>query len=495
METESYRERAQEFLEAYVAERNDFYAGLKDSLDLEPIFDSHAELFSEDSIGALFAAHEAAPPKRRRRDQYLLSFAVGHALSRHVAEEDQAISAILKETTEDVDGEALGYHDAAVELSQEADRDRRSRLVAARAAIQARANDLRLRRLEKLHTMARELSGMPYLECMQFLSGANFLVLKKQLEAFLAASRERYLRDLDLLAARYLDGTRREDLALHDIRYLLRGVTWEEHFPADRLLSTLKRTLMGLGIDLKKQEHIRIDAEERKGKNADAACFGIRVPDRIYLVLRPHGGLKDYLSLLEKTGQALYLGHISETQPFEFRYLGDGAVSQTFGTLFQGLCHNPEWLEDLLGLAESRELVEFLRFRKLHWLRLYAARFLYEMELHGEYAEAPSSEALTEAYVGHHQETLGVPGVAADFLSSVEDPFYGTAFLRAWIFEAELRQTVEERFGTRWYTRPAAGGFLKDLWSYGTRYRVEELREHIRYMDLDLEPIKRDLTR
>lgn len=492
MELEAYRERAQEFLTAYIQERNDFHAGLKETLELEPIFEAHAELFSEDSIGALFAIHEAAPPTEKRQRQVLLSFAVGTALSRHVQEEDQKIALVLSGERVEVDGHELGFHDCAVQLSQEPDRSRRARLQEARGSIQAKARGLRWARLGKIHEMARELSGMPYLECMQFLLGANFHVLRTQLEAFLTASRDKYSRDLELQSARFLGGLRVSDLGIQDVRYLFRGGPYDAHFPADRLLSVLKRTLMGLGIDLKKQTNIRIDAEERQGKNAEAACFGIRVPGRIYLVLRPHGGVKDYLELLRNAGYALHLGHTSEELPFEFRMLGDEAVGETYGALLQDLSLNPEWLQDLLGISESRELVAFLRLRKLHWLRLYAARFLYEMDLHEGGEEDP--EVLRARYQQHFRATLGFEGDPENFLADVEDPFFGTAHLRAWIFEAELRQKIEERFGTRWYSRPAAGNFLRDLWSHGTRFRVEELAKQIRLMDLDLEPIKRDLT-
>ncbi len=492
MELEHYRTQAQDFLTAYVAERNDFHAGLKDEFKLESIFLTYEALFRKESISKLFSAYEGALPGKKRRDQYLLGFAVGHALNRHVHKQDQEISALLKSSTETVGDEEVAYYDAAVQLAKENDRARRKELLEARGRIQEKTQALRLDRIQAIHAKAQELSGMPYLECLQFTQGANFLVLRSQLEAFLAASRQKYMADLELFAARHLGGIRREEMGPEDASYLLRGKDWDEEFPADRLLSVLKRTLMGLGIDLKKQANIRIDAEERRGKNAEAACFGIRVPGKIYLVLRPHGGLRDYANLLQKTGHALHLGHTAEDQPFEYRYLGDGAVSQTYGALFQGLLHNAEWLKDQLQIEDSRELVAFLRFRKLYWLRRYAARFLYEMELHQTGVENP--EALQERFLTLHLETLGFPGDPKEFLADVEDPFYGTSFLRAWIFEAELRQTIEERFGTRWYTRPAAGGFLKDLWSYGTRYRVEELAKHIRLMDLDLEPIKRDLT-
>jgi oligoendopeptidase F len=487
-----YRDKAQEFLTAYVQERNDFHAGLKEELQLEPIFAAHRELFREDSIGQLFAAHERALPARKRQNQYLLSFAVRTALKLHVHREDEEISGLLKGQVRKVDGEDLGFHECAVQLSQEPDGERRRRLFEARSSIQASTQTLRMARLDKVHEMARELSGMPYLECMQFLLGANFHVLRTQIEAFLAASGERYHRDLELHCARDLGGLRVQELGPQDVRFLFQGGRYDEFFPVDGLLSMLKRTLMGLGIDLKKQSGIRIDAEERRGKNTDAACFGIRVPGRIYLVLRPHGGIQDYLALLRQAGHALHLGHTSEDLPFEYRYLGDEAVGETYGALFQYLTQNPEWLQDFLTLDESREVVEFQRFRKLYWLRLYAMRFLYEMDLHeGVFSGA---EAMQEAFLERHQKALGFPGNGASFLADVEQPFYGTAFLRAWIFEAELRQKMEERFGIRWYSRPAAGNFLKELWSHGTRYRVEGLARHIRMLDLDLEPIKRDLT-
>lgn len=491
MEIVEYRKKAQEFLTAYIEERNDFHAGLEPELQLEPIFAAHAELFREDSIGELFAHHERALPGEKRQAQYLLQFAVGTALDLHVHREDEGISGILKGEVRKVDGEDLGFHECAIQLSKEADRERRKRLYQARSEIQAKTQELRLARLDKVHEMARELSGMPYLECMQFLLGANFHVLRRQIEAFLSASKARYHRDLELHCVRHLGLRNYQDLGPQDIPFLLQGDAYDQSFPVDGLLSVLKRTLMGLGIDLKKQTGIRIDAEERRGKNADAACFGIRVPGRIYLVLRPHGGMRDYLALLRQAGHALHLGHTSEDLPFEYRYLGDTAVGETYGALFQYLTLNPEWLQDLLGVSESRELVEFQRFRKLYWLRHYAMRFLYEMDVHeGGVSGIPAMRA---RYLERCQEALGHPGDQEAFLADVEEPFYGTAFLRAWIFEAELRQTMEERFGIRWYSRPAAGNFLKELWSYGTRYRVEGLARHIRQMDLDLEPITRDL--
>lgn len=492
MDLEAYRGRAQDFLAAFVAERNDFHAGLKDRLELEEIFQGFADLFEPEAVGALFSQFESASPKDRLPRRHLLAFAVRNALSLSVAKEDQEISAQLKESRRQVDGESFDLHGIEIELSKESRRPRREELWKAKVEIQAETDAVRVRRLEILHETARELSGLPYLECMQLVMGVHFPVLRSQLEAFLSASKDKYMRGLELFLAKNLEGLQLERASIADFPFLLRGQAYDQVFPGDRLLSVLKRTLMGLGIDLKKQTNIRIDAEERAGKNSDAACFGIQVPQKIYLVLRPHGGLRDYLALFRKTGHALHLGHTSPELPFEYRSLGDAAVGETYGALFQYLTLNPEWLEDLLGISESRDVVEYQRFRKLLFLRLYAARFLFEMELHesGGY----EVDELKASYRQWTEKALGVPTFGSGFLADLENPFYGTAFLRAWIFEAELRQNIEERFGRRWYSRPAAGNFLKDLWGFGTRYNVEQLAKQIRWMDLDLEPLKRDLT-
>jgi hypothetical protein len=50
------------------------------------------------------------------------------------------------------------------------------------------------------------------------------------------------------------------------------------------------------------------------------------------------------------------------------------------------------------------------------------------------------------------------------------------------------------RFGVRWYSRPKAGDFLKELWSHGQRYSVEEMAARIRMVELDLGPITRELA-
>lgn len=492
MELEAYRKEAQEFLTRYVQERNDFHAGLKETLELEAIFGAHKRLFSQPSIGELFAVHEKAVREEKRRTQYLLGFAVETALSRHVSQEDQQISRVLASTPVRVGAETMSFHEATVSLANEPDRGRRDAIHAARAAVQGATDAARVARLKKMHEMARELSGMPYLECTQFVMGANFHLLRGQIEAFLAASKERYQRELALFAARFLGGLRPEEARPSDMAYLFRGRLFDTLFPKDRLLSVLKRTLMGLGIDLKKQTNIRIDAEERRNKHSDAATFGIRIPSRIYLVLRLRGGLEDYLALLRKAGQALHLGHIAEDQAFEYKYLGDAAVAETYGALFQGLTMNPDWIEDQLEAADGGEFLQFNRFRKLYMLRRYAAEFLYEVELHE--GSCYDAAELKDRYARSLSAALGFAASAEEFLSAVEEPFYGTAFLRAWIFEAELRQKLEERYGKRWYSRPAAGGYLRDLWSFGTKYTVEELAKQIRLQDLDLEPLKRDLT-
>lgn len=483
MQLETYRTEAQDFLEGYVQARNDAHAGLSEAANLEEVFARHEGLFSAEAIAELLAVHEGAAGEAKKRTRFLVDFAVSHALDRAVHDQDVAIAGQL--ATSD-------YHALAVRLTNEEDAGERRAVRDQMAAAQAATDEARIERLRRLHEVARELTGMPYLECRQFLQGSNFHLLRRQVEAFLAASADRYRRDLELFAARMLGGMRAEEVSAADVRFLLRGKEYDQLFPEGQLLSVLKRTLFGIGIDLKKQTNIRIDADERKGKHSDAACFGIRVPERIYLVLRPHGGLKDCLALLRKAGRALHLGHIRPDAAFEYKYLGDDAVGETYGTLFQYLTLNPEWLQDLLGLAEAGELIQYVRFRKLFWLRCYAARFLFEMELHCD--AGYDAAQLKARYAEQMSQTLGFEVGGEDFLADTEDPFWGTSALRAWIFEAELRQTLEERYGRRWYSRPAAGSFLKDLWSFGTKYTVEELAKHIRLMELDLEPIKRDLT-
>jgi len=114
-------------------------------------------------------------------------------------------------------------------------------------------------------------------------------------------------------------------------------------------------------------------------------CAPVRVPDEVYLVMRPHGGQTDYQTLLHELGHALHFAYTRADYPFEYRWVGDNSVTESYAMLFDHLMQHPRWLLRYSGLGK-RELPPFLRaaaLEELQFLRRYCAKLIYEVQLHG----------------------------------------------------------------------------------------------------------------
>ncbi len=490
MDLERYRERARQFLSESRFEGYQHKAGLKTDLDLSPIYEKFEDLFAESAIKELFLLHREAAPKEETRLRFLLNFAIDHALDAAVRDEDAQIARTRATADLRIGGEEVSFHSAAVMLMQEPDRSLRREAMEQRRAVIAEIEPVRIRRLQKFHARAQELTGRSYSELYEFLFKVNFELLSRQLQNFLGASESYYKSRLERFSQEHL-GFGASEMEPWDSTYLVYGSAYDSLFPEGRMLSILKRTLLGMELDLKKLKNLTMDSADRPSKSPYAHCTAVDVPDRVFVSFRPLRGLTDCLALFNEVGQALHYCYTSDEEVFEYKYLGDKAMGETYAFLFQYFTLNDDWCWDFLKIPADSDFLEFNQLRKLYLLRRHAARFLFELKLH---SGAPlESDTFREQYRTSLEGALSMAIDPALALHEVEDSFYGTHHLRAWIFEAELRQIFNNRFGKRWYSRPAAGDFLKSLWSHGHRYTVEELAQQIRLSELDLSPITREL--
>src|SRR5262249_40845423 len=62
-----------------------------------------------------------------------------------------------------------------------------------------------------------------------------------------------------------------------DIGRAWRGAEWDTAFPPDRMLPALEVTLADLGIDLREQQNVELDLEDRPNKDPRAFCSPIEV--------------------------------------------------------------------------------------------------------------------------------------------------------------------------------------------------------------------------
>jgi hypothetical protein len=273
-------------------------------------------------------------------------------------------------------------------------------------------------------------------------------------------------------AARRTVGVGLDELRRSDLPWLLRQREADALFPAERLVPSFVETLAGLGIALDRQPNVVLDVERRAKKSPRAFCAPVRVPHEVHLVVPPIGGRDDYAALFHEGGHAEHFAFVDPDLPFEYRHLGDNAVTEAFAFLLQHLVETPAWLERRLGVREAPALAEHAQAERLFYLRRYAAKLAYELELHdGDLGV----DALADEYAGRLSHAVAVPWPRTTFLVDVDPGFYAASYLRAWALETHLRAALRERFGELWFESPAAGTFLIDLWRDGQRLDADEL--------------------
>jgi hypothetical protein len=474
MNVDAYRADAETFVGEYTREYYRHFAGLQDDLGIEAIYARHERLFTRGAVEELRAAvaDASAAGDEARRRRYLLDFGVDGLLGRATRGQEAELAKREAELSLDVDGERIGFRESAVEQANESDAGRREAIERARlAAIEDQLNPLHEEVLAVQHALSRELGWPSYRAMCAECKGIDLEALERETAAFAAATDAAYPSVVDEPLRRAvgvgLDGARRADLPR-----FFRCAEADAGFPADALVPALRTTLAGLGIDLDAQANIVLDVARRPKKSPRAFCAPVRVPEEIYLVVPPIGGRDDYVALFHESGHAEHYAHVDPGLPFEFRALGDNSVTEAFAFLFDHLVEDPEWLRRRLGAEVDPELAAHVRAVRLLFMRRYAAKLGYELDLHG--AERSLAE-LAGDYAARLSVAVGVSWPAASYLVDVDPGFYAASYLRAWALETHLRATLRERFGPAWFDEREAGAFLRALWREGQRLDAGEL--------------------
>jgi hypothetical protein len=453
-------------------------AGLKEELSIVPIFERHPRLFTRRRIVALGAA-----PRDDERWWPLREFVVAGYLENAAKSLSEAIAARETGDTATWDGKQVPYRALPVLIANEADAERRHALDGLRIELTAAQNPPREQRWDALYAEARSLGYSDYVALCEDVGRVTLDELAAPLEAFLWESEADYRSRL----ADCLRGIGVEPAAAErsDLAYLFRSPQFDSRFPPERLLPSLRETLAGLGIDIERQAGVHLDVAARPQKSPRAFCAAIHIPGEVMLVINPHGGQDDYAALFHEAGHTEHFAHVDSSLPFAARGLGDNSVTEAFAFVMEHLVYHAGWLRQRLGWQDAEDFVGFKRFHKLYAVRRYAAKLLYELELH----RSANPRALSKRYADLLTTVLGVRYNAADYLFDVDDGLYCARYLRAWAFEAQLRHRLEEDFGEEWFRRVEAGKRLKRLWSAGQRRPVEEMARKLGYRGLEFGPL------
>jgi hypothetical protein len=492
-----YRSLAFEFMKEKNRALFDYHSGINAKANLEPVYKKYgSRLFSNRVVEEIIRAVASAESGDIRRLKWFAGFAFDENFATKTLFIDEEIASEKADADYDYNQAQIRRSDSSLEAAVIYEKLKQHKM---------KTRDLYVKRLRIQRESFKWINSESHLcdDCDgdkstspiggRFLSdelGQSLSILEIQLKQFITASGDYYMAHLQKFSKNFLSCSV-DAIEPWDIPILLRGKKFDSLFTDWSPISLVKRTLMGLGVDLKKMDNIFIDTVKRRGKSVTPYCSRIAVPDEIGVSLYPVGGVADVLNLFHLLGEALQSAHVSSEQSFEFSSLGDGAIWSTCGFLFQYLLLNREWLKDYLRLENSDEFRDFIHFRKLYLLRSEAVNFLSGLEY--VRGNVKDEDDLATEVARLKQEVLGHKYDREFAFSSFKSHFGTTDYLRGWIFEAELREILVSRFGERWYSRPGAGDFLKELWSYGQRFTAPELAAKIRLLELDILPLRREL--
>jgi hypothetical protein len=489
---EQYRNEGLAFQEARGREYFLHYTGQKPRLELHPIYERYADLFTLDAIQRLKGQYESTAEYLQRQRwgiKLLRAFAEEHFLEQLTKELTEHIAEFETRTTLRYDSKEMPFHRVVGGLAKEPDPYKRRQLNQQRIQRIGESHEWRLSRLQKLHDGSRTLGYDNYWTMVASWRDCHLSGYADQFTHFLEQTDSLYHRQLREVLPRII-GLPSERAERADVEYFLHLNQYAPWFPESRVVDAYRETLRALGIALDKQNNVGIDDVQRPRKHPRSVCVPIRVPEEIKLSLSLHGGPIDYQTMLHEGGHAQHYAWASSTLPVEFKFAGDPAVSEGYAFLFQHLMLDPLWLDELLDLTIDEEFITLSWLHKLFHVRRYAAKLNYERVLHTTGAFAETSQH----YADWLTEATGFRYAAEEFLYDLDEGGYAAHYLRAWLLEVQLREYLKTRFGKKWWHSTKAARFLIELWNTGAEYTAEELASQADLGSLSLDHLMSEFT-
>jgi len=461
------------------------WAGLKEEMNLSAIYQKYAHLFSKPLILEVKEKRKHAKGEEERKLRYLQEFFVSGYLEMVVKELSDRAETVQSKEKIKVDEEEIPFRLAAVKIANEPDRAKRSKLFQARnRVIEKTINPVLKGRMQRLHDTSIELGYKNYMALFESVKKIDFLSLEKIMLSFIDKTESLYETLMDE-ALKDRVGVSLEDAERHDLAYFFRAKEYDNYFKKEKAVETLRETLANMGIRLDRQRNISIDTEERPSKSPRAFCSGIKIPNDIKLVIMPHGGHDDYAALFHEAGHAEHYGCVDADLDMEYKRLGDNSVTETYAFLLEYLLTNENWLKRHTPMKDVKAYLDFLHLYKLFFLRRYGAKLSYEIKLH----MSETLEGMDKVYETTLDKVLKFKNGRTQYLIDHDDGFYCAQYLRAWIFEEQLRATLQKRFGEEWFNNAEAGKLLIKLWANGQKHDVIELARMMGYPGLDINPL------
>ena len=475
------------------------HSGQKQTAELQAVYARHAPVLGPDALALTLGALRAAPAgsEELRSARLLADWQAESQSARQLAQLDERQIAWEGSAVVNVnDTRQIEFEKVAIEMANSTSREDRHAIEAARAKLVERElSPMRRERFQRERDITEQLAlAGDYNSTFELLSGISLAGLAEQCRQFLRDTEALWAEALPEFTKRVL-GMDASSVTRSDALALFRAREFDSGFPASRMEDSIRRQVREMGIDPVATGRVIFDTGEREGKRSRAFCSPVRVPDEVYLVLRPHGGQSDWNTLLHELGHALHFAHMRPDLAFEYRWLGDNSITEGYAMLFDHLMQDAGWLKRYTALGQST-LPAFLRshgFQELHFVRRYSAKLIYEIELYGG---RTSWDGLPDLYVEQLTAATTFRYDRADAFVDVDPRYYAARYLRAWQLQALLTETLVERYDEDWWRNPRAGPWIcSALFGEGQRELAHEQAQRVAGKPLSFGPIMRAIER
>jgi oligoendopeptidase F len=474
-ELDRFRDQADSFIRDLDEEYYLHFAGLKETLDVEQIYERYEELTKLETAQKL----KDAPTE-------LWRFACEGFLGNLTREHQARVAKVEAELEATVNGETIPYRMLRVAMSNEPDRDTRKLLEEARLRLlDEHLNPIYLDAVqidqEAVRRLAAPNDAVPNYYELYKRFGFKLDEVAAECQELLDETERLWEREGEKLFRSRL-GIGLDEARPWDVVRLFRAPELDKLYPNDQMLPALEHTLTDLGIDLRSQENVHLDLDARPSKSPRAFCAPIDVPGKVMLVIQPIGGKDDWEALFHEAGHTEHYANTNGDLPMEARRLGDMAVTEGWAMLMQHLVTEPAWLNRRLDVPRVEELAHDGAVSLLYFVRRYAAKLLYEIE----FFQAENIPSMRSRYAEILGDSLKLPVNPESYLDDIDGSFYVTGYLRSWAFEAQLREFLRSELGNDWFAKRDAGDLLRELWSLGQGPTADQLLKDVTGAKLEM---------
>lgn len=466
-------------LNRFVVESEDLYwrnwVGLEDEIDIAGLYERYRDAFAPETIQHVRKSLKAADQQaERHRLRAVLGQMTLAYLEYKTAGLQQEILKKEAQTTVDWKGEQIPVRSFRVRILNEKQRDIRREMLAAREkAEDEHINPLRLELVAGMKEAVTGLGYRDYIELCQETQDRDFYGFAAGMRSFLSETEPVYRRYLDRYLQQFTGTSLNQHSHSADIAAIMRCSLYDRFFPPETLLEVTRRTVGAMGFTLDK---IHLDFENRPKKKPRPCVSAVNPPEDVRLTIYPVGGFEDYSGLLHEVGHAIHFVHERPDLDFIFKFWGDRGFTEGIAYLFQNITMNPVWLQQQMAMADAEELIRYNAFMGILRFRRLIGQFLYQLDLFS----SPDLSALKQSYARYAGDAHQVVFDASDYLN-FDMELYSAGYLRARMFECQLRSYLVRTFGEDWWRNKTAGDHLVTMFRDGRRSRAEDAVKNIGY--------------